>query len=138
MLATPAPVLVSQLRASDGGTLLKKVAGMAGTVETAQIDGGPTGIWIAGQQHVVYWLDAPPRLAGNVLLWEDGGVTYRIEGKLLTKERALELAREYARLTALLVYRSEAAERRCTSVTELAQTRDDFAIRLDRIGAGGG
>ena len=39
-------------------------------------------------------LDAPPRLAGNVLLWEDGGTTYRIEGNHLTKERALELAHE--------------------------------------------
>jgi hypothetical protein len=94
VLATPAPVLVSQLRPLGGGTLLKKVASMASTVESAQIDGNTTGIWITGEQHVVYWLDAPPRLAGNVLLWEDGGVTYRIEGKHLTKERALELARE--------------------------------------------
>jgi hypothetical protein len=94
LLATPEPVLVSQLRPLGGGTLLKKVAGMSlSTVENAEIDAQRHGIWIAGEEHVVYWLEAPPRLAGNVLLWEDGGVTYRIEGKRLTKERALALAR---------------------------------------------
>ena len=94
VLATPEPVLVSQLRPLGGGTLLKKVAGMSTTVESARSTTQRTGIWIAGEEHVVYWLEAPPRLAGNVLLWEDGGVTYRIEGKRLTKERALELARQ--------------------------------------------
>jgi hypothetical protein len=97
VLATPEPVLVSQLRPLGGGALLKKVAGMAGTVESVEIAEGRGGLWIAGEQHVVYWLEAPPRLAGNVLLWEDGGSTYRIEGKRLTKERALELAREMGR-----------------------------------------
>jgi len=95
VLATPEPVLVSELRPLGGGTLLKKVAGMSlSTVEDAPIDARRHGIWIAGEEHVVYWLDAPPRLAGNVLLWEDGGVTYRIEGKRLSKARALALARE--------------------------------------------
>jgi hypothetical protein len=64
------------------------------TVEDVEIGEQLHGLWIAGEEHVVYWLQAPARLAGNVLLWEDGGVTYRIEGKRLTKERALELARE--------------------------------------------
>jgi hypothetical protein len=93
LLATPEPVLVTQLRPLGGGTLLKKVAAFA-TIEDAEIGGDLHGMWIAGEEHVVYWLTAPPRLAGNVLLWEDGGVTYRIEGKRLTKERALELARQ--------------------------------------------
>jgi hypothetical protein len=93
VLAAPGPVLVTQLRPLGGGTLLKKVAGLS-TVEDAQIDEQLHGIWIAGEQHVVFWLTAPPRLAGNVLLWERDGVTYRIEGKRLTKERALELARQ--------------------------------------------
>ena len=86
------------------------------------------GLWIAGEQHVVYWLEAPPRLAGNVLLWEDGGVTYRIEGKRLTKERALELAREMAAAEPSPPADRAAARRRCTFVTESAQTCDDFAI----------
>jgi hypothetical protein len=93
VLATPEPVLVTQLRPLGGGTLLKKLAAFS-RVEDADIDDRRRGLWIAGEEHVVYWMEAPPRLAGNVLLWEDGGVTYRIEGKRLTKERALELARQ--------------------------------------------
>ena len=93
LLATPEPVLVSAFR-SPGGSILKKVAGLATVVEPATIDSAREGLWIAGGAHVVYWLTAPPRLAGNVLLWEDDGVTYRIEGASLTKERAIELARE--------------------------------------------
>jgi len=96
VLATPEPVLVSALRPLGGGYLLKKVAGISTSVENVQIDDHRTGLWIAGQPHVVYWLEAPPRLAGNVLVWEDGGVTYRIEGKRLTREHALELARQMA------------------------------------------
>ncbi len=70
------------------------MAGISTGVEQARIDAETEGLWIAGEQHVVYWLAAPPRLAGNVLLWERDGVTYRLEGRTLTKERALELARE--------------------------------------------
>jgi hypothetical protein len=43
---------------------------------------------------VIFWQEAPPRLAGNVLVWERDGLTYRLEGATLTKERALELARQ--------------------------------------------
>ena len=94
VLATPEPVLLSQLRVANGASLLKKAAGISTGVEQARIDDATDGLWIAGEQHVVYWLEAPPRLAGNVLLWERDGVTYRLEGRALTKERALELARE--------------------------------------------
>ncbi len=94
VLATPEPVLLSELRTGDAGSLLKKLAGISTTVEPTRIDETAEGLWIAGEEHVVYWLEAPPRLAGNVLLWERDGVTYRLEGKTLTKERALELARE--------------------------------------------
>jgi hypothetical protein len=83
VLATPEPVLVTQLRPLGGGTLLKKLAAFS-RVEDADIDDRRRGLWIAGEEHVVYWMEAPPRLAGNVLLWEDGGITYRIEGKRLT------------------------------------------------------
>jgi hypothetical protein len=94
VLATPEPVLVSQFRPSSGGSLLKKTTASS-TVEHVRIDDDAEGLWIAGSRHVVFWPEAPPRLAGNVLLWEDrDGVTYRIEGKNLTRERALELARE--------------------------------------------
>ena len=35
---------------------------------------------------------APPRLAGNVLLWQAHGLTLRLEGRGLTRGRAVELA----------------------------------------------
>jgi hypothetical protein len=93
VLATPEPVLVSQF-ASQGGSILKKTTATS-VVEHVQIDDETEGLWIAGDDHVVLWPHAPPRLAGDVLVWEDrDGVTYRIEGRDLTRERALELARE--------------------------------------------
>ena len=36
----------------------------------------------------------PPRLAGNVLVWEQDGITFRVEGKDLERDDALRLARE--------------------------------------------
>jgi hypothetical protein len=94
VLRTPEPVLVSEFRSAGGGALLKKAASGATTVEPVRIDEEREGLWLAGGEHVVRFVETPPRLAGNVLLWEHGGVTYRLEGKRLTKERALELARE--------------------------------------------
>jgi hypothetical protein len=92
LLAVPQPVLFSQFLSGDGGVLLKKLAASA-TVEPVRVDAAADGLWIAGEEHVVFWPEAPPRLAGNVLVWERDGVTYRLEGRALTKARALELAR---------------------------------------------
>lgn len=49
---------------------------------------GVTGLWITGARHEIIYRDPSSgrivaksrRLAGNVLIWEDGGVTYRLEG----------------------------------------------------------
>jgi hypothetical protein len=49
---------------------------------------GVTGLWITGARHEIVYLDPATgdvvaksrRLAGNVLIWEAGGVTYRLEG----------------------------------------------------------
>ena len=93
LLATPEPVLLSEFRPGLGASVLKKLAGMS-TVEWVPIAEGVEGLWIAGEEHVVFWAATPPRLAGNVLVWERDGITYRLEGKTLTRARALELARE--------------------------------------------
>jgi hypothetical protein len=49
--------------------------------------GGKAGFWIAGQPHELLYLapngdvlDEPARLAANVLAWNDGDRTIRIEG----------------------------------------------------------
>jgi hypothetical protein len=49
---------------------------------------GATGLWITGAAHEIVYRDPTSgeivaksrRLAGNVLIWEVGGVTYRLEG----------------------------------------------------------
>ena len=93
MLATPEPVLLTE---TSGTGLMKKLASIGTSIEQAPIAPGVDGLWIAGAPHVFFGPALPPRLAGNVLLWEQGGVTFRLEGRALTKERAVELAREIA------------------------------------------
>ena len=59
-------------------------------MERVEVDGQP-GIWVEGE-HVVSEPFGLPRLSGNVLLWEQNGLTLRLEGRL-TKEQALDIAR---------------------------------------------
>jgi hypothetical protein len=58
------------------------------------------GLWISGNEHAVFYLGgdfqeraAPGALAGNVLVWQEGDVGYRLEAGV-GRERALELASE--------------------------------------------
>jgi hypothetical protein len=52
---------------------------------------GEPGIWVE-VRHVVFEPFGLPRLSGNVILWEQEGLTLRLEGRF-TKEQALDLAR---------------------------------------------
>jgi hypothetical protein len=52
---------------------------------------GRMGVWLEGAPHGLFLPGGEARLAGNVLLWVDRGVTFRLEGDL-TRRRALELA----------------------------------------------
>jgi len=89
------PVLLSELRNDYGPAILKKLAGGSTDVESVDVDGA-SGFWITGGAHVFIAPGAPPRLAGNVLLWVSGHLIFRLEGRNLTRERALEQAREIA------------------------------------------
>jgi hypothetical protein len=51
---------------------------------------GAPGVWIEGA-HVVSELYGQPRLSGNALIWETGGLTLRVEGKI-SKTEALRIA----------------------------------------------
>ncbi len=93
LLQAPKPVLLSELR--TGEFVLKKIAGVATNVVSLEVGKAP-GLWIAGGRHVVVLPDAPARLAGNVLLWQEGTVIYRLEAPDLTKQAALKLAAEIA------------------------------------------
>ncbi len=78
---------------------LKKVTGSqpGTTFEPVTVE-GEQGFWVSGEPHVIAYLEPDGdirnetvRLAGNVLLWESGGVTYRIESRL-SKVEALAIA----------------------------------------------
>jgi hypothetical protein len=91
--AFPAPsggrigLVVTALHAHVGDQpSLQKFADPGTTIEAVTVDDEP-GFWIAGAPHVISYtrpnstrIDDPVRLAGNVLAWNDGDVTYRIEG----------------------------------------------------------
>ena len=83
------PVLLSEY--GYGAGFIKKVVSGAGSVEFTSVDGA-TAAWIPGP-HNLYLPGTAPRLAGNVLVWERGSVTYRLEGPTLSRSAALELAR---------------------------------------------
>jgi hypothetical protein len=76
---------------------LKKLATPATSVHEVSI-AGARGYFLSGEPHLVLLLDESgfvvedsARLAGNVLVWEDGGVTYRLEGDF-SEDEAVELA----------------------------------------------
>jgi hypothetical protein len=84
------PVLLSELR-SGQGYFLKKLAGSA-NAEWVNVR-GTSGLWLSGAPHVFFFPREPARLAGNTLIWESLGTTYRLEGPGLSKADALALAR---------------------------------------------
>lgn len=86
----PGDLLLSELRAN--GAVLKKLAGGATSANWISVGGAPA-LWIAGRDHVVLAPALPPRFAGSTLVWQDGGVTFRLEGRTLTRARAIEIAR---------------------------------------------
>ena len=70
----------------EAGPTLAKVLGPGSHVRGATVRGQP-GLWITGTHHEIAYLDrdgnirrGTARPTGHVLLWEEGGVTYRVEG----------------------------------------------------------
>lgn len=74
---------------------IEKFTGPGTSVEPVRVNGGP-GYWITGEVHSVVFRTEDgtvleSRAAGNVLLWEQGGITLRLEGAR-TKAEALRTA----------------------------------------------
>jgi hypothetical protein len=88
------PILLNEIRSSDPG-YLKKLAAFGTQAESVELYDG--GLWVSGREHVVSWPNRSPRLAGNVLVWREGGTTYRLEGPGLTREDAIRVARSLRR-----------------------------------------
>jgi hypothetical protein len=89
--------LFTQFRATVEDAVHKKVLEDT-RIEPLRIEGEP-GFWLTGEPHLFYYVDAQGRfddenirLAGNVLLWERGLLTLRLEGDL-SRAEAVEIAR---------------------------------------------
>src|SRR5579862_7758762 len=88
LLALPQPALLTEF---GNAFMLKKLA--TGSPVGVAVAPGSPGLWIAGE-HVLVFPGVSPRLAGNVLVWTRGNVTFRLEAPGLGESRALALARE--------------------------------------------
>jgi hypothetical protein len=90
-------VLVTEFRGDMAPDSLLKSAGPGTRVEETTVNGDPAW-WLEGEPHTIVIKesggDSRPetlRLAANTLVWEHGGVTYRIESNL-SKADAMRLA----------------------------------------------
>ena len=96
-VGTGVGLLFSEFQASVDAQFIQKSIG-PGTEITAVTVNGEPGFWISGAPHeVVFVHDGEPvadevRLAGNVLVWEHGDVTLRIESEL-SEQQALAIAK---------------------------------------------
>jgi hypothetical protein len=79
------PVLISAFRGT-AVPFLQKLVGPQTQIEAVLAAGG-VGYWISGAPHILIYEDAEGQIredrgrrAGDVLLWEDDGITYRVEG----------------------------------------------------------
>jgi hypothetical protein len=95
--ATRIGLIVTQFRADIGPELFEKLID-SGVRVTASKVGDANAWWIAGGDHFFFFRDATGRvvestlrLAGDSLIWEEGRVTYRVEGAS-TIEEAVRVA----------------------------------------------
>lgn len=82
--------IVSQVRGVPAWGMVGKGVGPGARVEALTVAGGE-GIWVSGERHAVSraYEVAGGRLAGNVLAWQRGDVTFRLEAEI---DRAAALA----------------------------------------------
>jgi Domain of unknown function (DUF4367) len=95
---TGAGLLITEFRARiDTEFVLNKLIYMGTAVEPVTVN-GERGFWISGEPHEIAYVDHDRsqvfdrvRLSGNVLVWEHGDVTIRLEADI-SKEEALRIA----------------------------------------------
>jgi hypothetical protein len=90
--------LVVEFKGSLDAPILGKAIGPGTTLEAVPLSSGTAAYWLAGQPHQFFYKDSTGniqpdtlRLAGNTLLWEAGGVTYRLEAQV-SREEAVRIA----------------------------------------------
>jgi hypothetical protein len=74
-----------------GPTILKKTVDPQNRIDDVYLGDNTHGLWVEGRHVVVRGPER--RVAGNVLIWERNGVTYRLEG-VLSETRAERIARD--------------------------------------------
>ena len=91
-------VLVTEARGAVNEQFFVKILGPGVKIEPVSF-GGRSGYWISGQPHGIVFVDANGnprfetlRLAGNTLIFDDGGTVVRIEGDM-TKQQAIDIGR---------------------------------------------
>ncbi len=94
-------LLVTEFLGQKADGPLKKTASPRTVVEHVEISGHP-GIWLGGAKHFFTFIDGAgttrsfkTRLAGNTLVWEQAGITLRLEADI-DKAAAIELAESFA------------------------------------------
>lgn len=89
-------LLLTQFRGNFDDPFVEKLLGEGTRVTRVEV-GSVLGYWLEGAPHSLMYHDGErliedsARLAGNVLVWETNGVTYRLESAL-TLEMALAIA----------------------------------------------
>lgn len=79
-------LIITQFRADIGPEVFEKLINSGAVVSAARIH-GLDAWWVSGGEHFFFYRDANGRvvdttlrLAGDTLIWEEGGVTHRVEG----------------------------------------------------------
>lgn len=90
-------LLLTEFRGTLNPDFVKKIPTSGTRLEALTVNGSQ-GYWFEGDPHQFAYQDANgnfstenTRLAGNVLIWEQGGVTFRLEGAR-TRAEALRIA----------------------------------------------
>lgn len=82
----PVAIIVMEFPGLIDEGYLKKILEPGTTIQTQTVN-GHDGFWIAGKPHELFYVDPNQaathdviRIVGNVLAWNDGDLTFRIEG----------------------------------------------------------
>jgi hypothetical protein len=93
-------LLVTQFRGGFDTDFIVKEAGPGTRVEKVSVGGAP-GFWVEGEPHTLVYVDEngsdfpdSVRLAGNTLLWERSGITFRLEAEI-SKQQAIGIAASF-------------------------------------------
>ena len=71
-------VLITEFRADIGPDSFEKLIQQGVRVEEVTVN-GTTGYWVAGGNHYYFYRNADGEV-GDTLIWEEDGLTLRIEG----------------------------------------------------------